>query len=180
MSTSTTPVKPSALPLLVEEVRVEILKPLPELLRDRPLHMLPVGAVVEIPRWLASILEEEGYVKILNGQGLDLQGLSRLSWREERSPSLVEVDVLLYPKIREFLERLEEEASTNIEAHAAKKQAEVKVLDIVRCRLQKLIQAAASPSVPRGLLENLTPEERALYEEVRWIIERWTSKVRSS
>lgn len=180
VSMSTTSVKPSALPLLVEEVRVEILKPLPELLRDRPLHMLPVGAVVEVPRWLASILEEEGYVKVLDSQGLDIQGLSRLSWREERSPSLIEVDSLLYPKIRELLERLEEEASTNIEAHSVKRQAEVKVLDIVRCRLQKLIQAAASPSVPRGLVESLTPEERMLYEEIRWIIERWTSRVKPS
>jgi len=171
-------VKRSALPLLVEEVKVEIVKQLPEVLGDRPLHMLPVGAVVEVPRWLASMLEEEGYVKVLDSAGLDLQGLSRLSWREERSPSLVEVDELLYPKIRELLERLEREASTSIEAHAAKKQAEVRVLDIVRCRLQKLIQAAASPSVPRGLLENLTPEERMLYEKVRWIIEEWMSKVK--
>ncbi|RLF07426.1 MAG: hypothetical protein DRJ69_07140 [Thermoprotei archaeon] len=92
-------VKRSDLPLLVEEVRVEILKQVPELPGGRPLHMLPVGAVVEVPRWLASILEEEGYVKVLDGHGMDLQTLSKLSWREERSPSPVEVDELLYPKI---------------------------------------------------------------------------------
>ena len=78
------------------------------------------------------------------------------------------------------MERMEREASASIEAHAAKRQAEVKVLDIVRCRLQKLIQAAASPSVPRGLLENLTPEERSLYERVRWIIEEWVSRLKAS
>ncbi|MCX8204463.1 MAG: DNA replication complex GINS family protein [Candidatus Nezhaarchaeota archaeon] len=172
-------VKRSALPLLIEEVKVEVTKPLPEILETRPLHMLPVGAMIEVPRWLASILEEEGYVKVLSDVSLDLQWLSKLSWREERSPSPVEVDEALYPKIRELLERLGREASTSIEAHTAKKQAEVKVLDIVRCRLQKIVQAAVSPSVPKGLLDNLTPEEKMLFEKLRWIVDGWTSKIRA-
>jgi len=171
-------IRRSSLPLLVEEVKVEVKKPLPEVFKDRPLHMLPVGAVVEVPRWLALTLEEEGYVKVLDGGGLDLQALSRLSWSEERSPSPVKAEELLYPRIRELLERLEREASTGIEAHEAKRQAEVKVLDLMRCRLQKLIQAAVSTSVPRGLLENLTPEERYLYEKVRWIVEGWLASVK--
>lgn len=158
---------------------MEVVKPIPEVLEDRPLHMLPVGATVEVPRWLASVLEEEGYAKVLSSASIDLQGLSKLSWREERSPGLVEVDEALYPKIREFLERLEKEASTSIEAHTAKKQAEVKVLDILRCRLQKIIRAAVSPSIPKGLLDNLTPEERMLFEKIKWMVDDWISKVRA-
>ncbi|MEM4699503.1 MAG: hypothetical protein QXT74_00965 [Candidatus Nezhaarchaeales archaeon] len=172
-------IKRSALPILIEEVKVEVLKPLPEVLDDRPLHMLPVGATVEVPRWLASILEAEGYVRVLSDTSLDLQGLSKLSWREERSPGLVEVDEALYPKIRELLERLEREASTSVEAHAAKRQAEVRVLDVIRCRLQKIIQAAVSPSVPKGMLDNLTPEERMLFEKIRWMVDRWASEIRA-
>ncbi len=165
------------LALMVEEVKVEILKPLPEVLEDRQLHLLPVGAVVEIPRWMASVLEKEGYVKVVDSEAIDLASLSKLSWREERSSNLLPAPETLYPKIRQYLDRLRQEASANIEAHAAMKQAEVRVRDIMRCRLQKLVQAALSTSVPRGLLDNLTPEERFLYERLKHLIDRWLSSI---
>ncbi len=172
-------VKRINLPLLVEEVKVEIVKPLPEVLEDRPIHLLPVGAVVEVPRWLASILEEKGFVKVLDEGGMDVAALSKLSWREERSSSLLPAEELLYAKIRALLEQLSREALVNIEAHALKRQAEVKVRDIMRCRLQKLVQAALSPSVPKSLLDSLTPEEKFLFERIKSLINEWLSSIQA-
>lgn len=158
-------------------MKVEVLKQLPRLLEDRQLHSVPVGAVVEVPRWMAEVLERGGYVRVVEDEAVDLASLSKLSWREERSPGPLPAPETLYPKVRSYLERLRREASSSLEAHTAMRQAEVKVRDLVRCRLQKVVQAALSPSVPRGLIDNLAPEERFLYERVRQLIEDWVSSI---
>lgn len=168
-------IKHSRLPLLVEEVKVEVVKPMSEVFKDRSLHLLPEGAVVEVPRWLASILEKEGYAKLIDREAADLSTFSMFAWREERSPSLLPAQELLYVRMRALLEDLSREASVNVEAHKLKSQVEVKTMDIMKCRIQKIVQAALSPSAPKSLLDNLTPEEKFLYEKVKHLIHEWFS-----
>ncbi|RLE49431.1 MAG: hypothetical protein DRJ21_02395, partial [Candidatus Methanomethylicota archaeon] len=45
--------------------------------------------------------------------------------------------------------------------------------DVISCRIQKIVQAALSESLPQEFLEVMTFEERALLNEISRLINEW-------
>ena len=77
----------------MEKVKVRVLRPTPELkVGDEVLGPFTQNQEVEVERWIAQVLVEKGYAEILDSQDVDLTLLSRIAWREERTPQLTQLE----------------------------------------------------------------------------------------
>jgi hypothetical protein len=164
----------------VEKVKVKVLKKVPEIrINEEVLGPFPQDQEVEIERWIAKILKEEGYVEIVDERGIDLTAISRIAWKESRTPQLVLLEPTFYVKARSYLKSLAEKAKANPEALNEKKLAEVRLIDIINCRVQKIVNMALTGAQPpREVLDCLTPEERMLFNELCGLISRWRRRVK--
>ncbi|MCS7140405.1 MAG: hypothetical protein N3F04_04855 [Candidatus Nezhaarchaeota archaeon] len=163
----------------MEKVKVRVLKSIPEIkVGGGVIGPLAQGQEVEIERWIARVLKEEGYVEIIDEKSVDLPLLSKIAWRESRSSQLTSLEPSFYVKVKKYLKSLSEKAKVSPEALSEKKTAEVKLIDIVNCRLQKIVaMALASAQPPKEVIESLTPEERMLFNELSSAISRWRQDV---
>ncbi len=164
----------------LEKVRVKVLKRVPEIrVGEEVLGPFSQDQEVEVERWVAKILKEEGYVEVVDERGVDLATISKIAWRESRTPQPIPLEPTFYVKARNYLKSLAERAKVNPEALNEKKQAEVRLIDIINCRVQKIVNMALTGTQPpREVLECLTPEEKLLFNEVCGLISRWRRSVK--
>ncbi|MEM2214362.1 MAG: hypothetical protein QXD66_02785 [Candidatus Nezhaarchaeales archaeon] len=164
----------------VEKVRVKVIKKVPEIkVGDEVLGPLDQNQEVEVERWIARVLKEEGYVDIIDERSVDLSLISKIAWKEVRTDQLVPLEPTFYVKARKYLKILNEKAKVNPEALNEKRAVEVKLTDVVNCRVQKIVSLALTGTQPpREVLDRLTPEEKVLFNEVRRLISRWRQAIR--
>lgn len=164
----------------VERVKVKVLRKVPEIrVGEEVLGPLPQDQEVEVERWVAKILKEEGYVEIIDERSTDLATMSKIAWKESRTPQLTPLEPTFYIKARNYLKSLAEKAKTNPEALNEKRLAEVRLIDVINCRVQKIVNMALTGAQPpREVLDCLTPEERMLFNELCSLISRWRRSIK--
>lgn len=171
---------------LYEEEPVEVVfqKPLPQLrIGGEDLGSPVEGAELKVPLWAARILEEDGYVKIKSKEDLQLKpnDIIKLSWKEERSESLSKLPPNFYPKLRDLLRLLNENIKKN-PTHTAlneQRQVSIKALDLLNCRLQKILRLSFERVPAKPSIDMLEPEELALFNSLRSEIEEWRQRILS-
>ncbi|MEM2001392.1 MAG: hypothetical protein QXM93_02350 [Candidatus Methanomethyliaceae archaeon] len=171
---------------MYEEGPVEVVfqKPLPQLKIGGEDMGSPVeGSELKIPLWAAKALEEEGYVKIKTKEELQLKSndVIKLSWKEERSESLSKLPPNFYPRLRELLRSLNDNIKKN-PTHAAlneQRQVSIKAIDLLNCRLQKILRLSFERVPSKPSIEMLEPEELALFNTLRSEIEEWRQRILS-
>ena len=136
------------------------------------------GKEYEVRLWIARELERAGIARIRK-ERLDTTTLYKVHWRERVQPvrQLSSLPEDFYPKLRRYLSTLKEEATTSSEKMKEYERVVHLFHDIVNCRLRKIISLASVPAPSSQLLENLTREERHLYDRLREIISGWRSAV---
>ncbi len=137
------------------------------------------GVELQVPRWAAEKLVELGVVEAKLADELSLKDLHGILWRESREINLTEIDPNFYHKLRKQLKKLRSESIKNPtpELLDTLRKFESTARDIVSCRIQKIVQAALSESLPPEVLEVMTIEERALLAEISELIEEWKRNV---
>jgi hypothetical protein len=131
----------------------------------RRLEGIRAGSVMEVPAWVADVLRETRVAEVL--EELGLQQLYQLLVREKRGQEPVQLPEGFYPKARRVLSSAPKEERQRIE----------NVLrDVVNLRLSKLLPAALKSADPEWI-RNLTPEERALLEDLRGRIREFYASV---
>jgi len=171
---------------LYEEGTVEVIfqKRLPQLkLGGEEIGSPAEGSELKLPLWAAMVLEEEGYVKIKGKEDLQLKpnDIIKLTWREERSESISKLPTNFYPRLRELLRSLNENIKKN-PTHTAlneQRQVSIKVLDLLNCRLQKILRLSFERVPSKPSIEMLEPEELALFNSLRSEIEEWRQRILS-
>lgn len=136
------------------------------------------GKEYEIRFWVAQELEKEGIVNIRE-RTLDATKLYRTQWTE-RIQALGQLSSLpedFYPRLRRMIENLKVSSKTSPEKLREYEYVQNLSLDIINCRLKKIISLASSSVQDGQTLKNLTIEERDLYERVRQIVNKWRSKI---
>ncbi len=136
------------------------------------------GKDYDIRLWIAQELERDGVVKIKEG-ALDATKLYRIQWTE-RIQAVSQLSSLpedFYPKLRRMIEDLRSASKTSPEKMREYEYVQNLSLDIINCRLKKIISLASSSTQESLTLKNLTLEERDLYERIRRIINEWRSKI---
>jgi len=136
------------------------------------------GKEYDIRFWVARELEKEGLINI-RGRPLDATTLYRTQWTE-RIQALGQLSSLpedFYPRLRRMIEDLRVSSKTSPEKLREYEYVQNLSLDIINCRLKKIISLASSSVQDSQALKNLTIEERDLYERVRRIVNEWRSKI---
>lgn len=136
------------------------------------------GKEYEIRFWVARELEKEGIVNIRE-RAIDAAKLYRTQWTE-RIQALGQLSSLpegFYPMLRRMIEDLKISSKTSPEKLREYEYVQNLSLDIINCRLKKIISLASSTIQDSQILKNLTVEEKDLYERVRRIVNEWRSKI---
>lgn len=116
------------------------------------------GANLRVYRWVAEKLVEKDLAKPVSGV-IDLKLVLQLRWKEKSNQAeLQPLPDFFYLKVREELRENQE-----IIPH---------LKDIYSLRLSKIMSLAAK-RVPRSMVENLTAEEKILYECLVSIVNAW-------
>ena len=111
---------------------------------------------------------------------LDLMLLKKIHWKEARvqtSQRLAALPEKFYPKLRRYLEELNNEAIKKPEKRIDYEKAWKSSEDITRTRLKKIVSLSSSPAKTRLLTENLTREERVLYNYLFETISKWRKEI---
>ncbi|MBS7635503.1 DNA replication complex GINS family protein, partial [Candidatus Bathyarchaeota archaeon] len=103
------------------------------------------GKDYNIRLWIAQELERDGVVKIKEG-ALDATKLYRIQWTE-RIQAVSQLSSLpedFYPKLRRMIEDLRSASKTSPEKMREYEYVQNLSLDIINCRLKKIISLASS------------------------------------
>ncbi len=131
------------------------------------------GAKLKLRRWIAAILEREGYAKSSERVRDLAKALSTFVWRVTNSPHLTQkLPEDFYRQVRETVERL---SSSGREKEAEQLLRSFK--DLVMVRARKVILLALGPEPSYSVLDKLSPEEKALYEASRSLIREWLAQI---
>lgn len=160
---------------LNRDVKVKILKSLEDVtVLGENIKPYDPDSEVKLKRWVALKLVEKGVAVFKQGEELTGEELTNVHWREGLQPStrLSEIQGDFYQKLKLYLRRVKYEAESRGNTQLLERSKRL-ARDVIDSRTRKIVNMAASLNVPQELLQLLTVEERALYDEVKQIIEFW-------
>lgn len=153
--------------------------PVVQMSEDQKLGPFEKGHEYRMTRWIAEQLRIDGIVEIKDPQPITNAELRNILWKEVRSNVLTKLPERFYPRLRNYLRILRQQASKTGKPLAIREeeQALQNLRDLINSRLQKILRITQATSPPTTALGGLTPEERELYEQVRKIMESWTQEL---
>jgi len=164
-----------------QPVRIRLLKACGELeiSEDEKLGPYKEGDEVKLPNWQARILVKENVAAFIDLKPIQQGDLHKILYRELPNPQLTAIDPNFYVKIHEDLVDLTEKYQKDQDILLFQKIEKVKSLfkDVTSRRFYKLLRLAASGGQEGPVnLENLSTEEKGLYESLRNVLKEWESK----
>ena len=138
------------------------------------------GKEYEVKYWIAQELKKAGIAHIRIEEPLDLTILNKIHWKErvQTSQKVTSLPEDFYPKLRRFLEELNEKAIKKPEKRSDSEKAKNLSDDITQMRLKKIISLASSAKDHTGqILRSLTKEEKYVYECLHEIINEWKTEI---
>ena len=138
------------------------------------------GKEYEVKYWIAQELKKAGIAHLRMDDPLDLTMLNKIH-RKERVQASQRVTPLpedFYPKLRRYLEELNEEAIKKPEYRSDYEKAKNLSDDITQMRLKKIVSLASSGRDQTGqILRSLTKEEKYVYDCLHKIISEWKTEI---
>lgn len=142
------------------------------------------GQEYEVRLWVANELKKAGIARIRMDDPMDLMVLNKIQWKErvQTSQKVTSVPDDFYPKLRRYLEELNEEAIKKPEKRNDYEKAMNLSDDIARMRLKKIVSLASSSSKTQTsqILRSLTNEEKSIYSHLHTIISQWRNEILKS
>jgi DNA replication factor GINS len=158
-------------------------------IRDYPRLPTPGGVInarggdeVELPRWQARMLEEEGYVEVRE-RGVDVDYINYVHYHEARKHAankLVDVPPSFYRSVRELVESIDR-ALLEKPSHMLvtdRENIERMVLQIAQRRLSKIVRLVMTGG-EEEVRDKLTPEEAIVMSALEEVISSWMRYVES-
>jgi DNA replication initiation complex subunit (GINS family) len=137
------------------------------------------GKEYEIKYWIAEELEKAGIANFSEEGQLDAVKLHKLHWKESVQPTNQIAPLMedFYPKLRRYLANLKKDAIKKPENMKEYEKAVRLAHDMVNCRLKKIVSLSSAPAQTNQVLNNLTKEERIIYERLYFVISSWRNKI---
>ena len=148
---------------VLEEIQQVKITPKRDLSLERLGIRLFKDVEVEVPKWLADILVEEGFAEI---EEVDWKIISEKLYKEKVSLMPLELPSYTYPLIREILENSPRDSLIRRDAISLVNRRISKILNHIRTSI-----ALTSKRTPKNLL----PEELILYNALRAVVDGWMS-----
>ena len=140
---------------------------------------LEEGKEYELMYWIARELEKAGIARLHEKELLDAVKLYKIHWKErvQSAKQIASLSEDFYPRLRRYLADLKREVIRKPEKMKEYEKAVRLSRDIINCRLKKIISLASAPKQTNQTLNNLTKEERVIYEQLNAIIRSWRGKI---
>ena len=140
---------------------------------------LEEGKEYELMYWIASELEKAGIARLNKEELLDAVKLYKIQWKErvQSAKQIASLSEDFYPRLRRYLASLRREAIGKPEKMKEYEKAATLSRDIINCRLKKIISLSSAPKQTNQTLNNLTKEERTVYEQLNETISSWREKI---
>jgi hypothetical protein len=138
------------------------------------------GKEYEVRFWVATELKKAGIAHIRMEEPIDLRTVNKIQWKErtEASQRVISLPEDFYPKLRRYLEELNEEAIKKPEKRSDYEKAKNLSDDIIQMRLKKIVSLASSARDQTGqILRSLTKEEKYVYYCLHKIISEWKTEI---
>ncbi len=138
------------------------------------------GDEIELPRWQAKLLEENGIVEIKE-QELDIDTINMYHYKEKRNSAANQIVPLpqdFYPKAFDLVKKLDDLIREN-PSHMFVKDREIlekNLSELAEARLMKIIRLATTSE--GGLRDRLTPEESVVFDKLHEVISTWRNYVK--
>ncbi len=160
-------------------VTVKLLKDLTEdISMELEIPAKTPGSEFEIPWWKAKILVDEKIAEFTDKNEIDETYIQKKVWSEKAKTQPEELEKTFYLKLAYKLARLKNEFKTNPSPILMKKIENLETLlnDLLSARLSKILKMSFRGAPPK-ILENLTIEEKWLYDEINQIIKIWVERI---
>lgn len=140
---------------------------------------LEEGREYELRFWIAKELEEVGIARFRQETLLGRVKLHKIHWKEsvQSARQISSLPEDFYPKLRRYLSKIRSETRKNSGKVKEYEMGKQLSRDIVNCRLKKIVSLASLSTRTNQVLENLTKEERAIYEQLYRAINEWRLKI---
>ena len=138
------------------------------------------GKEYEVRFWIAKELKKAGIARLRMDDPLDLMILNKIHWKErvQASQRLTSLPEDFYPKLRRYLEELNEKAIKKPEIRNDYEKARKLSDDITRMRLKKIVSLSSSARAQTSqILRSLTKEEKDVYTCLYKIISEWRKEI---
>lgn len=138
------------------------------------------GKELEAKNWIALRLVKSGYARFHDEYSMNILSLNKIHWKEtklQKGRRISSLPEFFYPRLRRYLNELKEKATSDVSFAKEYDRADRLARDIVHCRLKKIVSLSASPSQTENVLSSLSKEERILYDNLRFKILKWNSKI---
>ena len=138
------------------------------------------GKEYEVRYWIATELKKAGIAHLRMDEPLELRIVNKIQWKErtQASQRLTPLPEDFYPKLRRYLEELNEEAIKKPEKRVDYDKAKNLSDDITQMRLKKIVSLASSGREKTGqILRSLTKEEKHVYDCLYKIISEWKTEI---
>jgi len=126
------------------------------------------GEILNIPRWVANVLQSEKHVEIKDSE--TLVELKQAAMKEELHGDfeLITLEPNFYIKIKSYMERLSEKDYVKVESLLNK---------LLRTRKTKIIRLADSSKLTAEISQKLSVEEREFYNQVHEASTKFSKKI---
>jgi len=138
------------------------------------------GQELDTRYWIASQLVSAGMASFRDDGLMTFNILYKIQWKETKLQTgrrISSIPEYFYPRLRRYLSQLKEKASMDATRASEYNNALRLSHDVVNCRLKKIVSLSTSSTLTEDLLQNLSKEERVLYERLHNIVSTWRSKI---
>jgi len=182
MSTMDDPIEISNFKFKNSEVRITVNRSQPEIkLGGITVGPFEEGREYRVKFWIAQELSRAGIVNIKDEDMINAVKLYKIHWTERVQPvkRISSLTEHFYPLLRFRISQLRSEAMKKPEKLRDYENFVKLSQDILNSRLKKIILLASSTEKTAGITQNLTIEEKWLYERLTKIIEHWRRRILS-
>ncbi len=161
---------------MLSPTKVAVLKDLGEVRTSGGWEEFRRGDEASLPYWMALGLMREGLIELREPRVSEADvGRNLLVERGLRGKEFSSVRERFYVEVRELIKKLESEGNPQSYLRASKLRSSL--VDFVRIRLRKMINAAFLSSKPEEMVDKLLPDERPLFLELATEIQEWVKEV---
>ena len=106
---------------------------------------------------------------------MELARLAKIQWKErvQSSRRMSKLPENFYPKLRRYFQALELAIARKPDKTLEREKANQLAQDIINSRVKKIVSLASAPTQTQQTLNDLTKEERLLYDEIHNLVDEW-------
>ena len=126
------------------------------------------GEILNIPRWIANVLESEKYVEIQDSEILTELKQAVMKEEVQSNFDLSVLEPYFYIKLKSYMQRMTEKDYDMTESMLNK---------LLRTRRSKIIRLADSSKLSAEISQKLTVEEYDFYNEIHNVSAKFSKKI---